>query len=92
MWEIRNLTLGFGFGFGVWMFGCLSSGVLKTTVVVGEKKNKKNGKRTKREREREGEFILKFFVYIFNSIYMWHDFIGLTSTCVRLRQHLTVKG
>ena len=72
-----------GLGLG---FGCLSSGVLKKTMVVGEKKKSKKWEKDKKgEREREGEFILKFFVYIFNSIYTWHDFIGLTSTCVRFR-------
>ena len=54
--------MGLGLGLG---FGCLSLGVVKTAMVVGEqKRNRKNGKRTKKERERE--FILKFFVYIFN--------------------------
>ena len=45
-------------------FGCLSSGVLKMAMVVGEpKRNRKNGKRAKRERERERErifFLIQF--------------------------------
>ncbi len=54
MWEIRNLTIGFGFG--VWMF-----------IIKGvENGNRKNGKREKKKRERERERIyFKVFLFIF---------------------------